>query len=239
MARATYQTFTPETPLPIFREDFLRRQSMCAALGAKFPGLEAVGSECTEIIAAMDARKVELQRAEDALVRARALEDAEKIDVIDSYSRLRTILLLDEKETARVLLPDAPSSLGRAGLSSFKERIAASINNLRSLPEDHPVRVEHLPLLEAEHTEFLAADQREDQVKAELSRIKLSLTLYRAELAQLRDGQLGSVQSELEDRARTALFTIPWRKSSRSSSGEGDVDLDEPTPPTPPDAPPV
>ena len=39
----------------------------------------------------------------------------------------------------------------------------------------------------------------------------------RSELARVPDAQFGTIQSVTRDRAKTALFTIPWRKAPESA----------------------
>ena len=45
---------------------------------------------------------------------------------------------------------------------------------------------------------------------------RLRLARYKTELAQVRDAQLGAIQSVLGDRAQAVEFTIPRRDSSRA-----------------------
>jgi hypothetical protein len=46
----------------------------------------------------------------------------------------------------------------------------------------------------------------------------MALTLYKSELAQAREAQLGSVLTALKDREKVAMCTLPWRKPSRSAN---------------------
>jgi hypothetical protein len=46
----------------------------------------------------------------------------------------------------------------------------------------------------------------------------MALTLYKSELAQAREAQLGSVLTALKDREKVAMCTLPWRKLSRSTN---------------------
>jgi hypothetical protein len=231
MAKTSYQTFTQEAPLSIFRSDFIRRDAMCGAMVKQFPDLGAIAAECAAIVAAMDARSTELRAAEDALTRARALEDAEKLSVVGAYARARTVLGVEDKDAALLILPDAPSSLRKRNVVDFNLRVRSTIESLGELPADHPVRVAYLPPLQAEFAEFSTADVAEDEARARLGRLRLSLTLYRAELAQERDGQLGRIQGVVKDRAVTAMFTIPWRKRTKAEGGDAD-ETEEPETPT-------
>jgi hypothetical protein len=219
VAKTSYQTYTSETPIDIYRKDFLRRNAMCVAMSSKVPALEPVAREAGEIIAAIDGRKTDLQQAEDDQVRAKALEDVERMDVVDAYSKMRLSLTIHAPDQVPRFLPDAPSSLKKIGPKKLTKRVQASIINLSVLPEDHPTRREYLPLLERELEEFTAADLAEDTVRTGLATINLGLSVYKSELSQVRDAQLGTIQSVLGDRSRAAQFTIPWH-APRKKTGE-------------------
>ena len=49
---------------------------------------------------------------------------------------------------------------------------------------------------------------------------RMGLTLYKAELVQAREVQLGTILTVLKDREKVALFTVAWRKPSRSAEDE-------------------
>ena len=99
------------------------------------------------------------------------------------YFTLRLTLTIHVRD----LLPDAPSSLKALGAKNFAGRVQTSLNNLPVLPEDHPVGVTFVPQLERELSEYTAADEAEDRVRAGLSMFVLGLTLYQSELSQIRD----------------------------------------------------
>lgn len=220
MAKNTYQTYTEETPIATFREDFIRRGAMCSALATRYPGLAAVGAEANATVAQIDSRRSALQSAEDDQIRARAIEDAEKLDVVDVYTELRRTMAVKSPEDAQTLLPEAPSALRRLGAATFTERTNAAISNLSTLSVDDPLRVAFLDKLTKELAEFSAADKNEDKTRLALQSGKVALTLYKSELSQVREAELGTIQSILKDREKTALFTIPWRKTSKSGSAD-------------------
>ncbi len=215
MAKTTYQTYTSETPIDFFRKDFIRRGAMCQALVSRFSGLEPVANESVQIVATIDERGTEIRAVEDDLVRARALEDVEKMDVVDAYTALRLMMTAYDRDRVRDFLPDAPSSLKQLGPKNLSDRVKAQIENLRILPEDSPLRTEFLPPLEREVGELETADRAEDDVRARVSALGLGLTVYKSELAQTRESQIGTIQSVLSDRAKAAQFTLPWRRSKR------------------------
>jgi hypothetical protein len=165
------------------------------------------------MVDAIDSRLAALQQAEDEQLLANALEDVEKIDVVDVYTEMRRTMFAKKYDVA-TLLPDAPSSLGRLGTDEFTKRAAAAITNLKALPESDPIRSVFLANLEKEYSEYQTANKAEDETRADVKTMRLALTLYKSELAQTREAQLGTILTILKDREKTALFTLPWRKSS-------------------------
>lgn len=192
---------------------------MCAALVSRFPNLAAIATEAKAIVTAMDGRLANLQAAEDAELIANALEDAEKIDVVDIYTEMRRTMFAQNSDVATIL-PDAPSALARLGVDSFTKRISVAIAALKALPETDTIRVNFLQNLEKEFGEFTAADQAEDATRNALKTLRLALTLYKSELAQTREVQMGTLLTILKDRQKVALFTLPWRKTSRPNDDE-------------------
>lgn len=221
MARTTYQTYTQRTPIDSFRDDLIHREAICRALAGRYPDLIEVAEEAAELVTDIDGRRGDLQRVEDDLIRARAVQSAERVDVVDVYKTLRSIMGIHAEDTVFAFLPDAPSRLGKLGAKKFVDRVAAAIENLGRLAEDDPLRVEYRPSLERELAEYQAADKAEDQTKARLRSVRLGLLVYKSELASTRDAQLGVVQTTLGDRAKTTLFTLPWRRRS-STPGPDD-----------------
>src|SRR5262245_15002729 len=98
MAKNTYQTYTEETPIGTYRVDLIRRSAMCAALDQRYPDLAPVAEEANTLIAQIDARRAALQQAEDDQVRARALEDVEKLDVLEVYTELRRTMAVKSQD---------------------------------------------------------------------------------------------------------------------------------------------
>ena len=230
MAKNTYQTYNEETPFDTYREDFIRRGAMCGALAQRYPGLAAVGAEANVIVAQIDARRTALQAAEDDQIRARAVEDAEKLDVVDIYTELRRTIAVKSPEDALTLLPEAPSALRRLGTATFTERTNAALSNLRTLVVDDPLRVAFLDKLEKELAEFSTADKNEDKTRLAHLR-ELGLVERQGDLPALeREAELGTIQSILKDREKTALFTIPWRKTSRTAAAAPEAPAPEATP---------
>jgi hypothetical protein len=219
MAKTTYQSYTDETPGDIYRSCFIRRGAMCAALSKRYPALAPIGAEADAIVTQMDAKFAALQQAEDDQIRARAVEDAEKLDLVDVYTELRRTLFA-KKVDVQTLLPDAPSAIGRLNAKEFGERMSVAIANLKTLPDGDPQKATFLPLLEKESAEFDLADKAEDETRRNLQSGRTALLLYKAELSQVRMAQLGAIQNVLRDREKTALFTVPWRKTSKGGAAE-------------------
>ena len=48
----------------------------------------------------------------------------------------------------------------------------------------------------------------------------MALTLYKSELAQEREAQLGTILTVLKDREKVAMFTVPWRKPLRNAQDD-------------------
>lgn len=220
MAKNTYQTFTNETPIGVYREDFIRRGALCAALSKKHPTLAPIGQEAEAILAQIDQRITSLQSLEDNQVRARAIEDAEKLDALEVYTELRRTMFAKNVDISAIL-PDAPSSLNRLNAKSFGERMALAVANLKALPDGDTLKTVFLSPLEKELGEFTTADQAEDVTRTNLQSGKAGLLVYKSELSQAREAQLGSIQAILRDREKTALFTIPWRKTSKTDAEDG------------------
>ncbi len=219
MAKTTYQGFTQETPIDIYRTDFMRRGAMCTGLVKRHPELAAIGMEADSIVAQIDARRAGLQQAEDDQVRARALEDAEKLDVVEVYTELRRTLFA-KKVDVMTLLPDAPSTLGRLGAKEFGVRADKAIANLKQLPDTDPQKQAFLPMLEKEVAEFKSADVAEDGTRSALQAGRMALVLYKTELSLAREAQLGEIQKVMRDRKKAVLFTVPWRKASKPGGEE-------------------
>jgi hypothetical protein len=214
MAKGTYQTYTAETAIEDYRADCIHRSAMCGALTKRYPGLGPVGLEADAVLAQIDTRRTELQQAEDDQIRARAIEDAEKFDVIEVYAELRRTLFA-KKYDIMTLLPDAPSALGRLGAKNFGARADQAVANLNTLPANDPVKAALLPALQLELAEFHKADLDEDKTRESLNSDKVALTLYKTELSQAREGQLGAVLQIVGDSEKMALFALPWRKASK------------------------
>lgn len=219
MSKTTYQSYTAETPIRSYRADFMRRGAMCAALVSRYPSLAAIASEAKTIASSIDGRLAALQSAEDDELIANALEDAEKIDVVDVYTEMRRTMFAKNIDISTIL-PDAPSTLARLGVDAFATRTEAAIAAIKALPATDPIRIDFLANLEKELAEFRSADNAEDATRDALKTIRLALTLYKSELAQTREVQMGTLLTILKDRQKVALFTVPWRKSSRPQEEE-------------------
>lgn len=234
MAKITYQTYTEQTPMDGYRSDSIRRSAMCSALAPQHPELGAVAAEADAILAQIDTRRTALQQAEDDQVRARAIEDVEKLDVVGVYTELRRTMAA-KSYNVMTLLPESPSTLNRLGAKSFGERADQAIANLKTLPDSDPLKKEFLPKLEKEMAEFKAADLAEDATRTALQSGKMALTLYKSELSQAREAQLGTIQKVFGDREKTALFTLPWRKASKSGGDDSEeTELETPGAPAAP-----
>lgn len=197
----------------------MRRGAMCNALGNRYPALATIAAECKTIAANIDARLAALQSAEDDELIANALEDAEKIDVVDVYTEMRRTMFAKNIDVTTIL-PEAPSSLARLGVDSFTKRTEAAIAAIKALPATDPIRIDFLTNLEKELGEFKSADTSEETSRNALKTIRIALTLYKSELAQSREAQMGTLLTILKDRQKVVLFTLPWRKSSRPQDEE-------------------
>jgi hypothetical protein len=120
-----------------------------------------------------------------------------------------------------------PSVIGRLGAKEFGERMSAAIANLKTLPDGDPLKATFLPLLEQESAEFELADKAEDVTRRNLQSGRTALLLYKAELSQVRMAQLGAIQNVLRDREKTALFTVPWRKTPKGDAAEAEEETTE------------
>ncbi|MEO7331506.1 MAG: hypothetical protein ABI193_23220 [Minicystis sp.] len=239
MAKNTYQTYTEETSIDAYRSDLLRRRAMCGALIKRYPALGPIGTEANTILGQLDQRRADLQQAEDDQVCARAVEDAEKLDVVDVYAELRRTMSAKKYDVA-TLLPDAPSVLGRLNAKDFGERANQAVTNLNALPANDPLKLAFLPKLEQELLEFHTADVQEDVTRMSLHSGRVALVLYKTELSEAREGQLGAIQNILRDREKTAQFTLPWRKAAKAVAEQDETpDAQTPKAPLVQGAPPV
>ncbi len=227
MAKTTYQAYTDETPIDVYRADFIRRSAMCAALAKRYPDLAGISDEAAACLAQIDTRREHLQQVEDDQVRAHAIEDVEKLDVLDVYTELRRTMAAKQYDTL-TLLPDAPSTLGRLGARNFGERVNQAVANLKALPDTDPLKTTMLPRLQQEIAEFHTADVAEDATRANLQSGRMALVLYKTELSQAREIQIGAVQKVLGDREKTVQFTLPWRKASRKAAETADAEAAPP-----------
>lgn len=230
MAKNTYHTFTEDTPIDTYRSDFLRRSAMCTALVKRYPAFAGIASQAGATVAQIDTRQSELRAVEDDLIRARALEDVEKLDVIDMYTELRRTMTAKSYDVL-TLLPDSPSSLRRIGTATFSERVQLAIASLKELSDDDEIKKAFLASLEKELADFQTADKAEDTTRAAVQGKRVALTLYKAELAQAREAELGTIQNVLRDRDKTSLFTVPWRKSRRLGEPDAEPEQTAGTPP--------
>jgi hypothetical protein len=232
MAKGTYQTYTGETTIEAYRTDYIHRGAMAGALAKRYPALAAIGKEADSILAQIDTRRAELQQAEDDQVRSRAIEDAEKFDVVEVYTELRRTMFAKKYDIAN-LLPDSPSILGRLNAKTFGARVDQAVANLQKLPAKDPMKLELLPALELELTEFHAADVAEDDTRESLNSNKVALTLYKTELSQAREAQLGAILQIVGDSEKMALFTLPWRKATKPKAKDDEPAAPPVTPATP------
>lgn len=219
MSNTKYQTFTEDTPIDIYREDFLRRSALCAALSKRYPALAPIGLEAKAKVAEIDTKTGLLRRLQDDLICAKALEDAEKLDVVEAYAEMRKTMSA-KKYDYMTLAPDAPSSLSPRGPATFIERVNLAMANIHALPDGDGIKTAFMPVLEGEYAEFQTADKAEDQARIALSTAKMALTLFKMELAEAREAQLGAIQAVVKDRAMVPMFTIPWRKPAKKKTGD-------------------
>jgi hypothetical protein len=75
---------------------------------------------------------------------------------------------------------------------------------------------------------FQRADQTEDSVRTQLRSARLGMNVYKSELARVRDAQLGTIQTITRDRAKTGMFTIPWRTPAESEDESAPVETPVP-----------
>jgi hypothetical protein len=200
---------------------------MCGPLVKRYDALGAVVTEADAILVQIDTRLADLQQAEDDQVRARALEDVQKLDVVDIYTELRRTMTAKKKYEVMTLLPDAPSVLGRFNAKTFGQRADQAVANLRLLADDDTLKTTMLSVLEKELGEFKEADVAEDVTRSNLKSGRMALVLYKTELSQAREMQLGAIQKVFGDREKTALFTTAWRKAKSPADDEAT----EPPPP--------
>jgi hypothetical protein len=234
MGKTTYQSYTPDVPIAAFREDFLHRSAMCGALAKRHPSLQDIAKEADAIVVQLDSKIAGLQKAEDDQTRARAIEIAEKLDVVELYTELRRTMFAKNDDIA-TLLPDTPSAVRRLGITSTAERIEVAISNLSALPAGDPIKEAFLTKLQQEHAELDLADKAEDKTRLALQSGRVALTLYKSELSQAREAQMGKIQSVLMDREKTAMFALPWRKVGKPADEPTTEPVTpEPTAPTTP-----
>jgi hypothetical protein len=216
MGKTTYQSYTSEVPIATFRDDFIHRGAMCAAIAKRYPALQDIATEAEAIIVQIDSKMANLQKAEDDQIRARAIEIVEKLDVVEIYAELRRTMFAKNYDIETVL-PDAPSALRRLGITSTAERIAVAISNLAALPAGDPIKDAFLTKLKTEYAELDAADKAEDKTRLGLHSGRVALTLYKSELSQTREAQMGKIQTVLMDREKSSIFALPWRKVGKSA----------------------
>ncbi len=221
-----YQTYGTDASITDYRNDTIHRSAMCEALASKHPALAAVATEANTILAQIDARVTVLQQAEDAQVRARAVEEAEKFDVAESYTELRRTMAAKSYDI-HTLLPDAPSVFGKLGIKTLGGRADQAVANLKELPEGDPVKAAFLPKLEKDLADFRKADLAEDLTRTTMEGVRVALILYKSELSQTREAQLGAIQNVFGDREKAARFTLPWRKPSKRKGESDDGGADD------------
>jgi hypothetical protein len=96
-------------------------------------------------------------------------------------------------------------------------------NRAVAKPEGPPgdtLKTTLLPKLQQDLAEFQQADVAEDTTRANLQSGQMALLLYKTELSQAREAQLGAIQRVFGDRERIAQFTMPWRKASKRTEDE-------------------
>jgi len=82
------------------------------------------------------------------------------------------------------------------------------------------MRVAFLSGLEKEFAEYQSANKAEDTTRDLLKTTRLALTLLKSEWVQTREMQLGTLLTIFKDRQKVALFTLAWRKTSRTADDE-------------------
>jgi hypothetical protein len=228
------QQFTSKTPLARYRKDARHRGSMCRAM-ATLPEDEPVTDEAREragkfaavaessqrSVDTITARAADVQRADDILTDAKALESVTRFRTKEAYEQARLDLTAAASDIVRTILPIAPSLIAKGGIKRVIGLIEDGVAKLSTPDAPESVRTEHAPVIERHLARMREADLAEDRAGAALSALRASIVLFKAAQQREREIAYGRL-IELVGRADAEAYFLAAR--TRSSSVEDDAE---------------
>lgn len=183
------ESFGPNTSLDLFRRDARHRRAMCLPLGEDDDRFDPIAEAAGSSLALIDAKRAELERAEDLLLEARAVEKAMRLRSALTYGDIRRRLAVEAADAYRTILPVAPSSVGSAGIKRAISILERSVTGLSREETPEVIRTEHLPKLQRELERLRTADRAEDEVAASLAALRAAVALFKIEREKERQHQ--------------------------------------------------
>jgi hypothetical protein len=187
------ESYDADDSLETYRRDTIHREGMCAPLGEHDDRFDPITEATGQMLVRIDAKRDEVQHAEDLLIRASAAEKAMRIRTSAAYKDVRLRLAADAADRYRTILPITPSAVGSAGIKRCVTIVERSIVTLRdpSIPE--LIRTVHVPVLEAELGRLRTADLAEDEVAANMAALRIAVALFKTGLEKDRQAQYGEL----------------------------------------------
>lgn len=222
------ESFGTDDSLDLFRRDARHRRAMCLALGEDDDAFDPIAAAAERSLAAIDAKKGEVQRAEDLLIDARAVERVMRLRAAKVYADIRRRLAVEATDIYRTILPVPPSSIGKAGIKRAVTIVERSMTMLRREETPEIVRVTHVPLLERELGRLRTADTAEDEVAMGFAALRVAVSLFKVERERERQVQYADVV-KIVGKADAEQFFL----SGRRSAGGGGDDGEDPVVPAP------
>lgn len=226
------QSFGPKVTLERFRQDALHREAMCTAIASEesnpdAPKFAAIATMAQKNLTSIDARMADVRRANDLVTRARALERVRKLYARKAYEQVRLDLAAKAATLYRVLLPVAPSSVGKANIKDAATIIEQAIANLRGDDTPESIRAEHVPVLERELQRLREADLAEDTITANFAAVRAAIVLFKANLERQRQSQYGQIVDLVGKPAAEEFFLPAYTRTRNDDTDEGDEGADE------------
>jgi hypothetical protein len=234
------QKFTTSTSLAQYRKDARHRGAMCRAMAtlpddepvtdadrARAASFAVVAERCQRNVDAITARAADVQRADDVLTDAKALETVTKLRTNEAYEQARLDLAAAAADIVRTILPTAPSVLTRSGIKRVIGLIEEGVANLSQPDAPESVRTEHVPVIERHLARMRQADLVEDRASTALSALKASVALFKAGQQREREIDYGKLV-ELVGKVDADAYFLPARRDRGSSVEDDDDDVVEP-----------
>ncbi len=221
------ESFGPDDSLDLFRRDARHRRGMCIPLGEDDDRFDPIAEAAGQSLTLIDAKRVEVQQAEDLLLDARAAEQAMRVRTTQAYADIRRRLAVEAAATYATILPVPPSAIGKAGIKRCASITERALTVLRRDEVPEVIRTTHVPALERELARLRTADSAEDDTATNLAAVRVAVALFKTERERERQSQYADLV-KIVGKADADRFFL--RSHGRAAA---DDDAEDPAAPTP------